>query len=186
MKLLAALLALTLLAVYLKTMHFSFRTQDPADYGQTTPLFDITKHLAGEIRSEGIIYGPRGAMTSSFTARMFGEWDGDTGTLTEEFTYSNGRQQTRKWFLTLGPDNSFVATADDIVGEGKGIISGATIRIEYAIVLPEEAGGHTLNATDWLYLTDNGVILNKSEMRKYGLKVAELVATMRPHPMTQN
>ena len=26
----------------------------------------------------------------------------------------------------------------------------------------------------------NGVIMNKSELRKFGIKVAELVATMRP------
>ncbi|NRP12198.1 hypothetical protein XMM379_002078 [Aliiroseovarius sp. xm-m-379] len=57
--------------------------------------------------------------------------------------------------------------------------------MEYQIILPEDTGGHTLTATDWLYLTDNGVIMNKSEMRKFGIKVAELVATMRPDPEAQ-
>ena len=52
--------------------------------------------------------------------------------------------------------------------------------LRYQIVLPQESGGHTLSATDWLYLTEDGVIMNKSEMRKFGFKVAELVATMRP------
>ena len=37
-----------------------------------------------------------------------------------------------------------------------------------------------LDVTDWLYLAQNGVIVNRSEMRKFGIKVAELVATMRP------
>jgi hypothetical protein len=52
--------------------------------------------------------------------------------------------------------------------------------LKYRIVLPKGSGGHTLDVTDWLYLAENGAILNRSEMRKFGIKVAELVATMRP------
>jgi hypothetical protein len=31
-----------------------------------------------------------------------------------------------------------------------------------------------------MYLVENGTIINRSQFRKYGIKVAELVATMRP------
>jgi hypothetical protein len=31
-----------------------------------------------------------------------------------------------------------------------------------------------------MYLLENGVIMNRSQFRKFGFKVAELVATMRP------
>jgi hypothetical protein len=31
-----------------------------------------------------------------------------------------------------------------------------------------------------MYLTPNGTIVNRSQFRKFGIKVAELVATMRP------
>lgn len=179
MKILTVVLLLALAGWFAKTMLFSFRAQSPADYAGTGPAFSLTEHLSGRILSEGVIYGPMGRMTSSFVAEMVGEWDGDTGTLTENFTYSNGRTQQRKWYLTLGLDSTFTATADDIVGTAHGVVSGATVRMHYQIVLPQEAGGHTLTATDWLYLTGNGTIMNKSEMRKFGIKVAELVATMR-------
>lgn len=180
MKLLAALLLLMLLTILTKALFLSFRAQSPEDYSQTSPAFSLKTHLNGDIFSEGLIYGPNGRMTNSFVARMRGEWDGDTGTLAEEFTYSNGKTQSRKWFLKLGQGNQFTATAADIVGEARGTISGATIKMEYRIRLPEDAGGHVLDATDWLYLMENGAIMNKSEMRKFGLKVAELIATMRP------
>ena len=185
MKLLTAFLVLVILVMAAKAMFLSFRAQSPADYADTGPAFSLKEHLNGEILSEGLIYGPTGKMTNSFVATMVGEWDGDTGMLSEEFTYSNGKQQSRKWFLKLGDDNTFTATADDIVGEARGVVSGSTIRMEYQIVLPEDAGGYTLTATDWLYLTESGVIMNKSEMRKFGIKVAELVATMRPDPDAQ-
>lgn len=180
MKFVLALLVLALGAVVIKTLFFSFRSQKPSDYADLSPAFDLRTHLSGEIISEGLIYGPTGKLSSSFVAKMIGEWDGNTGTLSEEFTYSRGRQQSRKWYLTLGKGNKFTATADDIIGEAQGEVSGSTIKMTYQIVLPAEAGGHSLSVTDWLYLTQDGVIMNKSEMRKFGIKVAELIATMRP------
>ncbi len=180
MKLVAILLLAILAVLAARNMFLSFRAQSPADYTGTGPAFLMQESLNGEILSEGLIYGPDGRMSNSFVARMVGEWDGNSGTLAEYFTYSNGSTMIRKWYLTLGTGNTFTAVADDIVGEGKGIISGATVKLTYRIILPEDAGGHTLDVTDWMYLTENGVIMNRSEMRKFGVKVAELIATMRP------
>ncbi|NSY37720.1 DUF3833 family protein [Leisingera sp. ANG59] len=180
MKLLTLCLAIALLAMIAKTYVFSFRFQSPQEYEGTGPQFVLTEHLSGEILSEGVIFGPAGKMASSFTARMVGNWEGDTGTLSEEFTFSNGASQSRKWHLKLGPGNTFTATADDLDGVAQGVVSGSTVRLTYNIILPENSGGYTLQATDWLYLTEDGVIMNRAEMRKFGVKVAELVATMRP------
>lgn len=166
-------------------MFFSFKSQTPKDYTNTGPQFSLKDHLSGSILSEGLIYGPTGKMTNSFVAEMNGEWNGQTGTLSENFRYSNGKEQKRKWFLKIGPNNTFTATADDIVGVAKGTISGSTIQLKYKIILPEDAGGYTLSATDWMYLTEDGAIMNKSEMRLFGIKVAELIATMRPSPVIQ-
>jgi hypothetical protein len=182
MKILSLLLILIVTIIAARNMFLSFRSQSPADYAHIGPDFELKEHLSGRIQSEGLIYGPNGKMTNSFVAEMLGEWDGDTGTLTESFTYNNGRKQERKWYLKIGSGNSFTATADDIVGTAQGVVSGSTVMLTYKIILPKESGGHTLSATDWMYLTANGVIMNKSEMRKYGLKVAELIATMRPDP----
>ncbi|MCV2873658.1 DUF3833 domain-containing protein [Defluviimonas sp. WL0050] len=180
MKLVAFILVLVIVGIAAKTLFLSFRAQSPADYADTGPAFSLKEHLSGPILSEGVIYGPSGRMTNTFVAKMVGEWEGDTGTLSEHFIYSNGVEQHRQWNLKIGPGNTFTATADDIVGEAQGIVSGATVMLRYKIVLPPEAGGHTLTATDWMYLTRDGAIMNKSEMRKFGIKVAELVATMRP------
>lgn len=182
MKILTVIVLLVLIGVLAKNLFLSFRSQSPGDYAGTGPAFVLKEHLSGQILSEGLIFGPNGKMTNSFVAKMEGKWEGDTGTLSEHFTYSNGKVQDRKWYLKLGSGNEFTATADDIVGEATGIVSGSTVMLKYQIILPEDAGGHVLTATDWMYLTEDGVIMNKSEMRKFGIKVAELVATMRPDP----
>ncbi|MFO7920131.1 MAG: DUF3833 domain-containing protein [Nioella sp.] len=159
---------------------YGFRGQDPRTYAGTQPAFDIRSHLNGPLDCEGVIYGPLGTVSSRFTARMQGDWNGATGTLAEHFCYASGGTQDRKWHLDVANDGSFTATADDIIGTGRGVMSGATVCMSYRLKLPQEAGGHVLDVTDWMYLMDNGVIMNRSEMRKFGLRVAELIATMRP------
>ncbi|HHS94219.1 MAG TPA: DUF3833 family protein, partial [Rhodobacterales bacterium] len=149
-------------------------------YAASAPAFDIRERLSGRMVSEGIIFGPTGRMSQRFVAEMNGTWNGATGRLTEAFRYSNGTEQRREWTLRIGNDGQITATAPDILGEARGWQSGATVQLRYRLRLPESAGGHVLNVVDWLYLTEDGAILNKSEMRKFGIKVAELVATMRP------
>lgn len=169
---------IALLAVH----HFwlSFAAQRPRAYAALEPAFDIREHMAGALQSEGVIFGPGGKIAGRFEAQMHGAWDGQSGTLSESFLYASGARQDRKWQLSMGENGAFTATADDIIGTAKGQQSGATVRMRYRIRLAKDAGGYVLNVTDWLYLMENGVIMNKSEMRKFGIKVAELVATMRP------
>ena len=157
-----------------------FRAQRPADYAGLGPTFDPRRHLSGPIQCEGVIYGPTGRVTSRFVAEMRGHWEGNRGTLTEVFRYDSGTVQHREWRLTLGNDGRVRAEADDVPGIGLGEVSGPTLQLNYPIRLTESAGGHVLQVTDWMYLTENGAIINRSQFRKFGIKVAELVATMRP------
>ncbi len=179
--------ALAVLAlVWLRSRYASFRAQSPADYSGKGPAFDLGHHLSGPIQCEGVIFGPTGRVASRFVARMDGKWDGATGTLSEVFHYDSGSFQHRAWTLALHDDGRIVATAPDVVGEGSGRVEGSGVLLRYRIRLTPEAGGHVLDVTDWMYLMENGTIMNRSEFRKFGLKVAELVATMRPIPAARS
>ncbi|WP_137700049.1 DUF3833 family protein [Marimonas lutisalis] len=177
---LTIVILIVFLALALWRPGFGFKSQRAGHYSETGPDFVITTHLGGEMISEGMIYGPRGRVVSRFVADMTGTWNGETGTLAEAFRYANGGVQNREWRLTLGEGGGLTGEADDIIGEATGQVSGATLNLRYRIRLPEDAGGHVLDVTDWLYLMENGTILNRSEMRKFGVKVAELIATIRP------
>lgn len=182
MTILCLLLALILAALLVQRLVFSFAAQDPARYAASGPAFDLRTHLGGAMISEGVIFGPDGRMAVRFVARMTGTFQGETGTLAESFRYAGGGTQERKWTLKLASGGRFTATAPDIVGVARGVQSGATAQLRYRLRLTEEAGGHVLDVTDWMYLMEDGTIMNKSEMRKFGLKVAELIATIRPLP----
>lgn len=169
----------TLALVWLRATRADFSAQKPEDFERTAPEFSLREHLNGPILCEGVIYGPTGRVSSRFVADMDARWEGNTGVMKERFRYDSGTTQDREWRLTLGNDGSIRADADDVVGTGRGQQTGAGVQLKYRIRLPEESGGHVLDATDWMYLVENGTIINRSQFRKYGIKVAELVATMR-------
>ena len=167
------------LTIWWISRRLGFAAQDPDDYAGG-PTFDIRKHLNGRIACDGVIYGPTGRVSSRFTARFEAKWQGNTGRMAEHFLYDSGTRQDREWTLALAENGRITAQADDLVGTGRGVQKGSGVRLSYRIRLPESAGGHVLDVVDWMYLLDNGTIVNRSQFRKFGIKVAELVATMRP------
>ncbi len=171
--------ALVLIGLIAKTRYVSFWAQKPTDYTEG-PTFNIRDTFQGPIECEGIIYGPLGRVTSRFVAQFDAQWDGNVCTMKEVFHYDSGNVQNREWTLTLGNDGRIKAEAPDVIGAGSGQQSGSAVLLNYRIKLADEAGGHVLDTTDWMYLMQNGTVMNRSQFRKFGIKVAELVATMRP------
>ena len=163
----------------LKSRFASFAAQTADDY-KAGPMFDIRERLNGPIVCEGVIYGPTGRVTSRFTADFEASWNGNVGKMVEVFHYDSGNVQNREWTLTLGNDGGIRAEASDLIGAGHGQQKGSAVQLNYRIKLSDDAGGHVLDTTDWMYLMNNGSIMNRSQFRKFGIKVAELVATMRP------
>ncbi|SIS66762.1 DUF3833 family protein [Phaeovulum vinaykumarii] len=159
-----------------------FAAQKPADYATALPPFDIREVFSGPVLCEGVIFGPTGRVASRFTAEMNPVWQGDTCRMTEDFVYDSGATQAREWTLTLLPDGAIRAEAPDLAGTGGGRQQGGAAHLRYRLRLPQDAGGHVLDVVDWMYLAPNGTVVNRSQMRKFGFKVAELVATMRKVP----
>ena len=95
-------------------------------------------------------------------------------------TGNSARSILLESILNRDSDGRITAEAPDVVGAGRGKQAGSAVLLNYRIKLDDAAGGHALDVTDWMYLIENGTIMNRSEFRKFGIKVAELVATMRP------
>ncbi|MEX0318046.1 MAG: DUF3833 family protein [Ruegeria sp.] len=171
---------LVLLAGFALRRFTGFLAQRPIHYATGEPQFDLRTHLNGDILCSGVIYGPTGRVTSSFKGDFRADWQGNTGVMTERFVYDTGTIQNREWHLRLGNDGRIKATAPDVIGHGTGVQLGSAVQLKYRLRLPETAGSHVLDVVDWMYLTPGGEIVNRSQFRKLGIKVAELVAVMRP------
>ncbi len=166
--------------IWLVKRRIGFSAQMSEDYSHRGPVFDIRTHLNGAMLCDGVIYGPTGRVTSRFTAEFDATWTGNTGRMAEHFRYDSGTVQDREWRLSVDDNGQITAKADDLVGDGTGVQAGSGVKLSYRIKLPESAGSHVLDVTDWMYLLDNGTIVNRSQFRKFGIQVGELVATMRP------
>ncbi|MAC78008.1 MAG: hypothetical protein CML66_08070 [Rhodobacteraceae bacterium] len=175
-------IGLALLVAHLRQRYASFAAQTPGDYDGTGPRIDLPTHLNGEIICDGVIYGPLGRVVSRFTGDFRVDWTGETAVMREHFRYDDGSFRDRRWQLRLIDGNRIEALADDVIGTGRGVIGGPSLQLRYRIRLPDSSGGHVLDTVDWMYLTPDGTIVNRSQFRKFGITVAELVATMRPRP----
>lgn len=156
-----------------------FAAQKPDDYAGVA-AFDIRKVLDGDLSCQGVIYGPLSRVVSRFDADFRADWEGNRGVMTERFRYDSGDTQDRRWELALSNDGSIAATAPDVVGTGRGVQHGSAMHLRYKIMIERGKRSIALDVVDWMYLTPDGTIMNRSQFRKFGIKVAELVATLRP------
>ena len=170
--------------LWLRRRFADFMGQSADDYAEEYPQLDMREHLNGQMICDGVIFGPLGRVTSTFNAEFDITWDGTTCTIKEEFHYHDGSTQNREWKIELDGGGNFEAWADDVPGKGYGEVAGPAILFNYPITLPAESGGHTLKAFDCMYLTKSGTIVNRSQFRKFGFRVAELVATIRKKETT--
>jgi len=160
---------------------WSFRAQSTSDYATSASTGSLRDVLSGKFEAHGLIYDHTGRVKSRFIAEIDGAFDAEGGTLLEHFSYQSGAKDQRRWTIAFDPDGRrFTATAPDVIGDGHGEHVGDAVRMTYRLKLPKRTGGHVLNVVDWLYVMPDGAIANRSEMRKFGIKVAELVAVFRP------
>lgn len=152
----------------------------PADYAAEEPTLDLRTYLNGPLEAHGILFDYTGKPDLRFHVAMTGRWNGNTGTLEEHFTYSDGRKETRTWTITFRDDHHFTGTAADVVGEATGSQYGNSMNMRYTLDATRPNGDTiTLSMDDWMYLMDEKTLINRTTMRKFGLKVGELVITFR-------
>jgi hypothetical protein len=131
----------------------------------------LEEFLAGELVAHGQFVDVFGTVSRRFTVDIDGDWDGETLTLTEDFTYEDGSTERRVWTLTkTGPD-TWQGTAPGVIGTATGRESGDTFNWRYTIDLPV-AGGGTVRVAfdDWMWLLADDRLLNIAYMSRLGVR----------------
>ena len=148
-------------------------------YSDNDPVLDLQDYFTGNIKAWGLIQDRSGKVTRRFDVTMKGTWEGDNGILEEDFEYYDGEQQRRVWKIKKLGEHEYEGAADDIIGKAKGQQSGNAMRWAYQMDL--EVGENTYRITfdDWMFLMNDGVLINRSYLKKFGIKVAELTLFMQ-------
>ncbi|MCB1888205.1 MAG: DUF3833 domain-containing protein [Rhodocyclaceae bacterium] len=147
---------------------------DVSQYAAQTPTLDLRTYFDGTIDAHGMFQDRSGEVVKRFTVRIDAQWEGDAGVLDEHFVYSDGTTQRRVWHIDYLGDGRYEGRADDVVGVATGHAAGNALHWRYVLALP--VGERTVEVVfdDWMFLVDERVMLNRSEMRKFGFRLGEV------------
>lgn len=151
----------------------------PEVYRDQKPTLDITTYFNGPLTAWGYFADRSGEVKRRFTVKMTGEWNGSEGVLTEHFEWSDGEKSQRIWRISKLDAHRYVGRADDVKGEAIGTAYGNALQWTYTLLLPVDGKTYEVQFDDWMYQMDDATMLNKSEMRKFGFKLGEIVISFR-------
>jgi hypothetical protein len=155
-----------------------------ATYKQDAPPLDLKDYFTGPIKAWGLVQDRKGQVTRRFDVVMHGSWEGDVGTLEEHFNYYDGETDKRVWTITKISADRYEGKAGDIIGKADGEVAGNTMRWAYVMDLPVGDTTYKITFDDWMFLMNDGVLINRSYLKKFGITVAELTLFMQKQTPT--
>ncbi|MFO1256916.1 MAG: DUF3833 domain-containing protein [Gammaproteobacteria bacterium] len=169
--------ALSILSIFLGSTVMGKRSID--FYKETVPKMDIKEYFDGPISAWGIVQDWRGRVVRRFDIQMIGKWEGDVGTLTEKFKYYDGEIQDRTWTIRKLGSGQYEGQAFDIIDKASGEEKGNAARWSYIMDLKVDDSTYRIHFDDWMWLMNDGVLINRSYLKKFGITVAELTIFMK-------
>jgi hypothetical protein len=155
---------------------------DIKSYANETPKLDLATYFNGTVDGWAVVTDRSGKVIKRFTVAMKCTWQGDVGTLDEDFTYSDGKKEKRVWTIKKLPDGKYAGTAADVIGTADGSAAGNALNWKYTLALPVDGTIYNVQFDDWLWQIDEKVMLNKAVMSKFGFKLAEItISFMKRH-----
>lgn len=149
----------------------------PNDYAGSQPHFDLFDYFTGRTRAWGIFQSRSGELKRQFTVDIVGELRGEEGdqlVLTEDFVYRDGERSQRIWRITQLDEHRYIGRADDVVGEATGEAYGQALNWRYTLALEVDGSTWHVNFDDWMFLHEDGVLMNRAEMSKFGFRLGEV------------
>ena len=149
-------------------------TKDISQYNNNTPKLDLRTYLNGKTKAWGMLEDRKGNITRRFVVDMETTWNGNKGILQEYFTFDDGEKSERTWTIEYKDDDTFTATAGDVVGQAIGKQAGNALQMQYVLDLKVGEKNYKVNLDDWMFQLDDKRLVNKSEIKKFGITFARL------------
>lgn len=154
-------------------------SQDINDYAGTSPEFSMKAFFQDDLKAEGIVKDFNGTVVRTFTVDLQANWNGDTLTLDEQFLFNDGEEQERTWVIQDLGDNSYTGTASDILDTAYGKSAGNALNWKYSMILKVDDSEYEVEFDDWIYQISDNVVINQTEIYKWGIQVGEVVLVIR-------
>lgn len=135
------------------------------------PPLKIEQFFHGKVYAWGIFEDRFGNLRRQFQVEIDGNWDGQRLILDEAFLYGDGERDRRVWTIQPTAPGRYQGRADDIVGTAEGISDGNRLNWRYRMDLKVGDGHWRVRFDDWMYLQPGNVLVNKAEVRKWGVQL---------------
>lgn len=150
------------------------------DYTQFEPRFDLFEYFQGDTRGWGLFQDRGGNLKRQFVVDIKGEIN-ESGelVLTEDFAWNDGEISQRIWRITRQDEHHYVGRAGDVIGEAKGVAYGNALNWSYDLNLEVDGKTWKVSFDDWMFLQPDGVLLNRAEMSKFGIRLGEVTIAFK-------
>lgn len=161
----------------------SCSSMKPEDFKGKTPELRLDEYFKGKSKAYGVFEDRFGKLRREFVVDVVGTVDGDTLTLDESFRYKDGETDHRIWSIRKIDDHHYNGTSPDIIGTAKGAGFGNGFTWTYDIDLKVgKDSTWRVNFTDWFYLSEDGVLLNRAHVTRFGVEIGTLTIAFRKLP----
>ena len=147
---------------------------DVERYRSEKPVLDLRTYFDGRVEGWGMFQDRSGAVVKRFHVVIDASWSGATGTLDEDFRWSDGTTSRRIWTLTDLGGGRWAGTAADVVGGADGVAAGNALRWRYVLDLPVDGRNVQVDMDDWMVMIDERVMLNRTAMSKFGIHLGDV------------
>lgn len=136
--------------------------------------FELTRFLDGPVTAWGIFQDRFGRIRKRFFVEMMGRWSGPNFIIEELFLYDDATEERCIWSVEPRGPGRFVARCADCVGEARGQSTADQSMMRYKFRLGLKSGPLTVNFDDRLYRIDDYRAINRTTIRKWGIRIGEL------------
>ena len=144
----------------------------PGAFAGTGPAFDPVAFWTGHSESWGVVENRDGEPTSIITTTTDGTPEGDGGLHMVQRVRHDGKETVRDWHVRRLAGGGFEATANDLVGAARGTPSGRTLHWTWTLATRPGHGPYDVTMDQWMYLADNGTLMNRTTISKLGVRLA--------------
>lgn len=133
----------------------------------------------GELSGHGMFINRSGSLVREFKIDLVGtiEQDGNLR-LAEVLKWKDGTIEKRVYDFTKVKEGQYRATAPGLVGPAVIEARGNALHWTYRLEVKGEKRTWELDFDDWMFLSADGVVLNRARAYKWGVYVGEVIISM--------
>jgi hypothetical protein len=135
----------------------------------------LVSFFAGRTVGDGRFVNSWTRSQRRFQVMIDGTWDGRVLALSESYFYDDGRRERKSWRLERTAPGAFTGTYDDVIGSASIWSEDQDVRARYKLKL----AGIALDVDETMALRDDGSVIDKARVTKWGVPVGRLEVVMR-------